>query len=113
MAMVKLLDQHQLKAVAILFDLLAEPTRLDILQNLKKAPLSVGQIVDATNAKQSNISKQLGILHDAGLLKRERQGNLIFYSIAEPMIFDLCALVCGKLRKDAVSQLALIRSLGK
>jgi DNA-binding transcriptional ArsR family regulator len=100
MAMAKLLDQHQLKAVAKLFDLLAEPTRLDILQNLK-------------NAKQSNISKQLGILHDAGLLKRERQANLIFYSIAEPMIFDLCALVCGKLRKDAESQLALIRSLGK
>ena len=29
------------------------------------------------------------------------------------MIFDLCALVCGKLRKDAELQLALIRSLGK
>ena len=108
-----LLDQNQLQAVAKLFDLLAEPTRLDILQNLKKKPLSVGQIVDATQAKQSNISKQLGILHDSGLLKRERQGNLIFYSIADPMIFDLCALVCGKLRKDAESQLALIRSLGK
>ncbi len=108
-----LLDQHQLQAVAKLFDLLAEPTRLDILQNLKKKPLSVGQIVDATNAKQSNISKQLGILHDTGLLKRERQGNLIFYSIADPMIFDLCALVCGKLTKDAESQLALIRSLRK
>ena len=108
-----LLDQNQLQAVAKLFDLLAEPTRLDILQNLKKKPLSVGQIVDATQAKQSNISKQLGILHDSGLLKRERQGNLIFYSIADPMIFDLCALVCGKLRKDAESQLAAIRVLGK
>ena len=108
-----LLDQNQLQAVAKLFDLLAEPTRLDILQNLKKKPLSVGQIVDATQAKQSNISKQLGILHNSGLLKRERQGNLIFYSIADPMIFDLCALVCGKLRKDAELNLAAIRILGK
>lgn len=107
-----LLDKNQLQAVAKLFDLLAEPTRLDILQNLKKKPLAVGQIVDATNAKQSNISKQLGILHDSGLLKRERQGNLIFYSIADPMIFDLCALVCGKLRKDAESQLAVVKSIG-
>ena len=108
-----LLDQHQLQAVAKLFDLLAEPTRLDILQHLKKQPLSVGQIVQATHAKQSNISKQLGILHDSGLLKRERQGNLIFYSIADPMIFELCNLVCDKLRKDAESQLALIRSFKK
>lgn len=108
-----LLNQDQLQAVAKLFDLLAEPTRLDILQNLKKAPLSVGQIVDATHAKQSNISKQLGMLYDAGLLKKEREGNLIFYSIADPMIFDLCALVCGKLRKDAQSQLAMVQSLAK
>lgn len=108
-----LLNQDQLRAVARLFDLLAEPTRLDILQNLKKKPLSVGEIVNATNAKQANISKQLGILHDAGLLRRERQGNLVFYSIDDPMIFDLCALVCGKLRKDAKSRLAAVQSLGR
>lgn len=108
-----LLNQDQLCAVARLFDLLAEPTRLDILQNLKKKPLSVGEIVNATNAKQANISKQLGILHDAGLLRRERRGNLVFYSIDDPMIFDLCALVCGKLRKDAESRLAAVRSLGR
>lgn len=108
-----LLNQDQLRAVARLFDLLAEPTRLDILQNLKKKPLSVGEIVNATNAKQANISKQLGILHDAGLLRRERRGNLVFYSIDDPMIFDLCALVCGKLRKDAESRLAAVRSLGR
>lgn len=108
-----LLNQDQLRAVARLFDLLAEPTRLDILQNIKKKPLSVGEIVDATNAKQANISKQLGILHDAGLLRRERRGNLVFYSIDDPMIFDLCALVCGKLRKDAESRLAAVRYLGR
>ena len=108
-----LLNQDQLRAVARLFDLLAEPTRLDILQNLKKKPLSVGEIVNATNAKQANISKQLGILHDAGLLRRERRGNLVFYSIDDPMIFDLCALVCGKLRNDADSRLAAVRSLGR
>ena len=108
-----LLNQDQLRAVARLFDLLAEPTRLDILQNLKNKPLSVGEIVHATGAKQSNISKQLGILHDAGLLRRERRGNLVFYSIDDPMIFDLCALVCGKLRKDAESRLAAVRYLGR
>lgn len=102
----ELLDLEQLQAVARLFEVLAEPTRLDILQNLKQKSLSVNEIVSATDCKQANVSKQLGILHDAGLLDRRREGNQVFYSIADPMIFDLCALVCGKLRKDAQQQLA-------
>jgi len=101
-----LLDFGQLQAVARLFEVLAEPTRLDILQNLKQKSLSVNEIVNATDCKQANVSKQLGILHDAGLLDRKREGNQVFYSIADPMIFDLCALVCGKLKKDAQQQLA-------
>ena len=102
----ELLDLEQLQAVARLFEVLAEPTRLDILQNLKQKSLSVNEIVSATDCKQANVSKQLGILHDAGLLDRRREGNQVFYSIADPMIFDLCSLVCGKLRKDAQQQLA-------
>ena len=102
----ELLDREQLQAVARLFEVLAEPTRLDILQNLKQKSLSVNEIVSATDCKQANVSKQLGILHDAGLLDRRREGNQVFYSIADPMIFDLCALVCGKLKKDAQQQLA-------
>lgn len=101
-----MLDQNQLRMIAKLFGVLAEPTRLDILQHLKKKPLSVNQIVEVAGAKQANVSKQLGILHDAGLLQRERLGNLVYYKIADPVIFDLCSLVCSKLRKDAEIQLA-------
>lgn len=99
------LDRSSLEAVARLFAVLAEPTRLAILQELKGGPRVVSELVEALGAKQANVSKQLGILHTAGLLSRERDGNLVRYAIAEPMIFDLCELVCGKLRRDAERQL--------
>jgi hypothetical protein len=35
---------------------------------------------------------------------------VIYYSLAEPMIFDLCELVCGKLRRDAEHQLSALRA---
>lgn len=104
------LDREQLDAVARLFQVLAEPTRLGIVQSLKESPRSVGELVDALEAKQANVSKQLGVLHDAGLLARKRQGNQVIYSVCEPMIFDLCDLVCGKLRRDAERRLKLFRS---
>lgn len=99
------LDRASLEAVAQLFAVLAEPTRLELLQVLKGGPRSVTDLVAALGGKQANISKQLGILHAAGLLRRERDGIMVRYSISEPMIFDLCEMVCGKLRRDAEARL--------
>ena len=86
-----------------MFKVLGEPTRLMILRLLFKKPLTVSEIVLALESKQANVSKQLGMLHGAGLVSRKRCGNQVTYAIGEPMIFELCELVCGKLQRDAVS----------
>jgi DNA-binding transcriptional ArsR family regulator len=105
------LDQRHLEAVARLFGVLAEPTRLAILQRLKEGALAVKDLVEALGAKQANISKQLGILYDAGLVERRREEGLVRYAISEPMIFELCQLVCNKLQRDAEKQMELLRLL--
>ena len=94
------LNPAQFEIVAGLFGVLAEPTRLALLQALRGGPMSVGEIVAKLGAKQANGSKQLGILFDAGFLGRERQGNTVRYFISDPMVFKLCELVCGKLKRD-------------
>ena len=43
----------------------------------------------------------MAVLHDHHLVKRERAGTSIRYKIADPMIFSLCNLVCGKMQRDA------------
>jgi DNA-binding transcriptional ArsR family regulator len=95
------LSFDHLERVAGQFRQLAEPTRLAILQELKAGPRSVSAIVAALNTSQANISRHLKQLHDAGLLVRRRDGTQIFYSIGDPMIFDLCRLVCERLNRTA------------
>ena len=95
------LDRERLESVARMFSALSEPTRLQILQSLQPGPLSVTEIVERLGAKQANVSKQLGILYQAGLVERERHGNIVRYFISEPMIFELCGLVCAKIQRDA------------
>jgi DNA-binding transcriptional ArsR family regulator len=95
------LDDAQLCAVAELFAVLSEPTRLRVLQMLQAGPATVSAIVGALGLKQANVSKQLGILHAAGVLGREKDGNQVRYFIRMPLIFDLCALVCQRLREEA------------
>ena len=57
--------------------------------------------------KQANVSKHLGVLHNQHLVKRKREGSSIRYQIADPMIFSLCNLVCGKMERDAKCAAAL------
>ena len=97
----------QLEAVARLFGVLSEPSRLVLLQALHSSPLTVSELVETCDMKQANVSKHLAVLHDHHLVKRERNGVSVRYEIADPMIFSLCNLVCGKMQRDAKCAVAL------
>jgi len=89
--------------VARRFQVLGEPCRLRILRALQDGALTVNQIVDILDGNQPNISKHLQILFDAGLVARERSGNSIFYSVADPVVFRLCELLCRSTARHAAS----------
>ncbi len=103
----KPLSSGQLDAVAGLFGVLSEPSRLALLQALHDGPLTVSELMKACGMKQANVSKHLGVLHDHRLVQRERVGTSVRYAIADPMIFSLCELVCGKMQRDACQAAAL------
>lgn len=95
------LGERQLESVADLFAALAEPSRLRIIQVLQAGPASVGEIVEQTGFKQANVSKQLRMLLDSGVIARRQDGNRAIYSIAMPLVFDLCNLVCQGIARQA------------
>jgi DNA-binding transcriptional ArsR family regulator len=95
------LSPAQLGAVAALFRVLSEPSRLALLQALQSGPLTVSELIDACRMKQANVSKHLAVLYHNHLVERSRQGPSVQYAIADPMIFSLCSLVCGKIQGDA------------
>lgn len=95
------LKPDQLERVASLFRAFAEATRLAILQELKSGEMSVSEIVEQLPTSQANVSKQLKQLHDLGLVTRRKQATQVLYAISEPMVFELCTLVCDKLNRDA------------
>jgi len=97
----------QVEAVARLFGVLSEPSRLVLLQALHDQQRTVGELVEACDMKQANVSKHLAVLHDHHLVKRRREGVCVRYQIADPMIFSLCNLVCGKMHRDTKCAAAL------
>ena len=86
----------QLAAIARLFSVLSEPSRLVLLQALRDEPLTVSELVEASGMKQANVSKHLGLLCHHRLVKRQRDGICVRYEILDPVVFELLKLGCGK-----------------
>jgi DNA-binding transcriptional ArsR family regulator len=93
------LNDADLERVAGQFRLLGEPMRLKILQAICARPLTVSEIVDATGATQSNISRHLSLLAAAGIIKRQKDGLFVYYGMSNPLTLKLCALVHKELLK--------------
>jgi len=94
------MSEEQLEVVSERFRVLSDPMRLKILHNLRDAELTVGNLVACTGGSQPNISKHLSILRGAGLVKRRQEGNMAYFSIGAPFVFELCDIVCEGIRKE-------------
>jgi DNA-binding transcriptional ArsR family regulator len=81
-------------AVARHFGLLSEPTRLKILHAICQEELSVTMIVAATGATQSNVSRHLARMREAGVVSRRREGTTIYYKVTDPDFVEICRNMC-------------------
>ena len=70
-----------MKESADLFKLLSVDKRIEIIELLKKEPMSVNAIAEALGISQSAVSQHLRVLKNSGLVKDERQGYWIYYSL--------------------------------
>ena len=78
-----------LERAAQLFRAMADGPRLRILDLLKKEELCVTEIVTAVHDKFSTVSQRLRILRAEGLIVRRREGNHIYYTVADRHVADL------------------------
>jgi DNA-binding transcriptional ArsR family regulator len=88
------------------FKALADPTRRQILEDLRDGELSAGEIVSRFNISAPSISRHLGLLKFAGLVTERREGNRIYYALVEERL-ALC--VGGFLSAVCPEQLVLRR----
>ncbi|MEV4948644.1 metalloregulator ArsR/SmtB family transcription factor [Streptomyces sp. NPDC053755] len=65
------------------FRALADPTRRQILTDLRDGELAAGEIARRFSISAPSISRHLGVLKGAGLVAERRDGNRILYSLVE------------------------------
>lgn len=72
---------------------LADTKRLMIIHELREGEKSVNELAERLGLKQSNTSQHLSILRKAGVIVPRREGNTVFYELANPRIGEACDLV--------------------
>ncbi len=71
------------------FQALAHPTRIAILEQLRKGEQSAGVLIERLNLEQANASQHLAILRAKNILVSRKSGNQVFYSVRDPLIFEV------------------------
>lgn len=112
MDMPRPLPDPLIEIIAQRFRVIGEPMRIRLLDTLRDGEMTVSDLVETTGATQQNVSRHLGVLHQAGIVGRRKDGNFVRYSISDETVFELCELVCGGLR-DQVSELDGILAGGR
>lgn len=72
----------------VLFQTLADETRLRLIRALLDCPLTVGELTEVLALPQSTVSRHLAILRRAGLAADRRDGTYIWYSLTDRLLRD-------------------------
>jgi DNA-binding transcriptional ArsR family regulator len=101
------------KESADLFKILSVDKRIEIIELLKKEPMNVNALSETLGITQSAVSQHLRVLKGAGLVKDERQGYWIYYSLNKDALekcrerlnrICTCGCLGGQIRLTSISK---------
>jgi ArsR family transcriptional regulator len=78
---------------ADMFQALAHPTRIAVMELLSEGELSAGALIEKLGIEQANVSQHLAVLRSKQLVLSRRSGNQVFYSVRDPLITEVLALM--------------------
>lgn len=110
---VEQLSPLALELIASRFKALSEPMRLRLLNVLMQGERSVGELVEATGSGQANVSKHLAQLRDTGLVGMRKEGLSTICYIADPIVNELCEMMCRRLREEMEHKALALQFMSK
>jgi DNA-binding transcriptional ArsR family regulator len=72
-----------------IFKALSDPTRMKIVEVIGNREICACEIPKKVGKSQPNVSQQLKMLEDVGILKSRRDGKMILYSVKNEKVFKL------------------------
>jgi DNA-binding transcriptional ArsR family regulator len=106
------LPNELVELIAGRFRVLADPTRIKLLDQLRDGEATVQELTETIGSTQQNVSKHLRVLLQAGIVGRCKRGNYAYYSVTDKGVFALCEDVCGSLAEQVEALRELVVGAG-
>jgi ArsR family transcriptional regulator len=74
---------------ANIFQALAHPTRIAIVEVLRDGELPAGAIIERLGLEQANASQHFSILRAKQIVISRKEGNQVFYSVRDPLLIEV------------------------
>jgi DNA-binding transcriptional ArsR family regulator len=107
------LPDELVELIARRFRVIGEPMRIKLLDQLRSGESTVLALTAAVGASQQNVSKHLGVLYDAGIVVRRKEGTQVYYRVVDSGIFELCETVCGSVQRQVAELNAIFEGAGR
>lgn len=101
-------ERQLLVMQAQLCQVLADPSRLELLYLLGEGERTVGDLVEASGLRQANVSQHLALLRQRGIVSTRRAGTTVRYALAQPAILEACAITRRILLRQLEATSALV-----
>ncbi len=89
------MSQELRRFKAEIFQALAHPTRIAIVEALRGGEASAGQIIDPLNLEQANASQHFAVLRGKQIVVSRKEGNQVFYSLRDPVLIEVLEILKG------------------
>jgi DNA-binding transcriptional ArsR family regulator len=93
-------DENLIEIESDFLRAIAQPTRLRILYFLKDGEKCACEIIPRMKEEQSNISRHLTHMKDAGILESRKEGVSVYYKIKDKRVFTLLSLVDEMIKSE-------------
>ncbi len=99
----------QVDLVTRFFQVLADPTRVRIVELLLEGEKNVSELVQGLGVPQARVSSHLGCLRWCGYIGTRREGKFIYYRITDPRVSEMIRLARTILAENAEAVASCLR----
>jgi len=98
---------------AEIFQALAHPTRIAILDLLREGEMTVGAFAERQGLEPANLSQHLTVLRAKQIVAPRKVGNQVFYSVRDPLIWKMLDLMLRYFQKQVGESMAMLEETEK
>lgn len=105
------MSQELRRFKAEIFQALAHPTRIAIVEALREGEASAGQVIERLGLEQANASQHFAVLRTKQVVTSRKEGNQVFYSLRDPVLVEVLDILKRYFHSHLAKTMSMLKEI--